>query len=173
MPRLFMCGAECFSIVLHFQNLVAHNQMQLMPLHLVCLGITAFGVGAENLDVGVGQQHQNQILHVCAMHIDLPSPGVCSIKIITRHQNCLYRRVGHGIAAAAAAQGLDIGPDSIKSFSDELKQTKTVVWNGPMGVFEFEKFAKGTIVSSIQLSFLRNSCVRSTAVDSASHQIQM
>jgi phosphoglycerate kinase len=41
--------------------------------------------------------------------------------------------------------GLDIGPDSIKLFNDELKQCKTVVWNGPMGVFEFDKFAKGTI----------------------------
>lgn len=44
------------------------------------------------------------------------------------------------------AQGLDIGPDSIKTFSDALKECKTVVWNGPMGVFEFEKFAKGTMV---------------------------
>lgn len=45
-------------------------------------------------------------------------------------------------------QGLDIGPDSIKEFSDALKECKTVVWNGPMGVFEFDKFAKGTMVSS-------------------------
>jgi hypothetical protein len=44
-------------------------------------------------------------------------------------------------------QGLDIGPDSIKTFSDALKTCKTVVWNGPMGVFEFDKFAKGTMVS--------------------------
>lgn len=40
--------------------------------------------------------------------------------------------------------GLDIGPDSIKTISDALSDCKTVVWNGPMGVFEFEKFAKGT-----------------------------
>ncbi|MGB3493801.1 MAG: phosphoglycerate kinase [Elainellaceae cyanobacterium] len=40
--------------------------------------------------------------------------------------------------------GLDIGPDSVKVFQDALKQCKTVIWNGPMGVFEFEKFAKGT-----------------------------
>lgn len=42
--------------------------------------------------------------------------------------------------------GLDIGPDSIKSFSESLDTTKTVIWNGPMGVFEFEKFAAGTEV---------------------------
>ncbi|KAL6957294.1 phosphoglycerate kinase [Sarracenia purpurea var. burkii] len=40
--------------------------------------------------------------------------------------------------------GLDIGPDSIKTFNDALETTKTVIWNGPMGVFEFDKFAVGT-----------------------------
>ena len=41
-------------------------------------------------------------------------------------------------------QGLDIGPESIKLFSDAVKTAKTVVWNGPMGVFEMPNFAKGT-----------------------------
>ncbi|BAZ54124.1 phosphoglycerate kinase [Nostoc sp. NIES-4103] len=40
--------------------------------------------------------------------------------------------------------GLDIGPDSVKVFQEALADTKTVIWNGPMGVFEFDKFAKGT-----------------------------
>lgn len=40
--------------------------------------------------------------------------------------------------------GLDIGPDSIKVFEEALKECKSVIWNGPMGVFEFDKFAKGT-----------------------------
>ncbi|KPJ65616.1 phosphoglycerate kinase [candidate division WOR-1 bacterium DG_54_3] len=42
-------------------------------------------------------------------------------------------------------QGMDIGPDTVKKFSNALKGAKTIVWNGPMGVFEMEKFAKGTI----------------------------
>ncbi|PMB19825.1 phosphoglycerate kinase, partial [Fischerella thermalis CCMEE 5319] len=40
--------------------------------------------------------------------------------------------------------GLDIGPDSVKLFQEALADCKTVVWNGPMGVFEFDKFAVGT-----------------------------
>mmetsp|Transcript_21255 Transcript_21255/g.39668 ORF Transcript_21255/g.39668 Transcript_21255/m.39668 type:complete len:445 (-) Transcript_21255:183-1517(-) len=40
--------------------------------------------------------------------------------------------------------GLDIGPKSFDNFRDELLTCKTVVWNGPMGVFEFEQFSKGT-----------------------------
>ena len=41
-------------------------------------------------------------------------------------------------------QGLDIGPKAIEEFTQVLKNAKTVIWNGPLGVFEFEKFAKGT-----------------------------
>lgn len=41
--------------------------------------------------------------------------------------------------------GLDIGAESVKLFADTLKGAKTVIWNGPMGVFEMENFAKGTI----------------------------
>lgn len=40
--------------------------------------------------------------------------------------------------------GLDIGPDSIKTFQAALADVKSVIWNGPMGVFEIDKFAKGT-----------------------------
>ena len=40
--------------------------------------------------------------------------------------------------------GLDIGPKTIKLFEDKLKTAKTIVWNGPLGVFEMDKFAKGT-----------------------------
>ncbi len=40
--------------------------------------------------------------------------------------------------------GLDIGPESVKLFQDALSTCKSVIWNGPMGVFEFDKFAVGT-----------------------------
>jgi len=39
---------------------------------------------------------------------------------------------------------LDIGPDTVKTFSEEIKSAKTIVWNGPMGVFEIEPFSQGT-----------------------------
>ncbi|MDR2017656.1 MAG: phosphoglycerate kinase [Syntrophobacterales bacterium] len=40
--------------------------------------------------------------------------------------------------------GLDIGPETIKLFSDAVQDTGTIVWNGPLGMFEFEPFSKGT-----------------------------
>ena len=41
-------------------------------------------------------------------------------------------------------QGLDIGPETVKLYCSAVKDAGTVIWNGPMGVFEFEKFAAGT-----------------------------
>ncbi len=41
-------------------------------------------------------------------------------------------------------QGLDIGPETVKLYCDAVKDAGTVIWNGPMGVFEFPAFAKGT-----------------------------
>lgn len=41
--------------------------------------------------------------------------------------------------------GLDVGPKSIESFKARLAKAKTVIWNGPLGVFEMEQFAKGTM----------------------------
>ncbi|HOQ37031.1 MAG TPA: phosphoglycerate kinase [Acetivibrio sp.] len=40
--------------------------------------------------------------------------------------------------------GMDIGPETVKQYSEVIKKAKTVVWNGPMGVFEFANFANGT-----------------------------
>ncbi|MGZ4090166.1 MAG: phosphoglycerate kinase, partial [Bacteroidia bacterium] len=40
--------------------------------------------------------------------------------------------------------GLDIGPESAKHFGDVIKNSKTILWNGPMGVFEMSNFEKGT-----------------------------
>jgi phosphoglycerate kinase len=40
--------------------------------------------------------------------------------------------------------GLDIGKESVKKFTEIIKKSKTIVWNGPMGVFEQDQFANGT-----------------------------
>ncbi|MBQ6819702.1 MAG: phosphoglycerate kinase [Clostridium sp.] len=45
----------------------------------------------------------------------------------------------------AGSMGLDIGPKTEALYADAVKDAKTVIWNGPMGVFEFENFNKGTI----------------------------
>ncbi|MBO5454879.1 MAG: phosphoglycerate kinase [Clostridia bacterium] len=57
--------------------------------------------------------------------------------------NAEHKTVKRG-GIEAGWQGLDIGEETIKLYSDAIKDAKTVVWNGPMGVFEMPTFAKGT-----------------------------
>ncbi|KAJ1379612.1 Phosphoglycerate kinase [Sesbania bispinosa] len=70
---------------------------------------------------------------------------------IMRLQTCRTQNLGVLWVVPASSipdgwMGLDIGPDSIKTFNEALDKTQTIIWNGPMGVFEFDKFAVGTEV---------------------------
>ena len=69
--------------------------------------------------------------------------------------------------------GLDIGEASIKLFSDALVGAKTVVWNGPMGVFEMENFAKGTIGVCKAIAELAGATTIIGGGDSAAAAIQL
>ncbi len=69
--------------------------------------------------------------------------------------------------------GLDIGEASIKLFSDALVGAKTVVWNGPMGVFEMENFAKGTIGVCKAIAELSDAKTIIGGGDSAAAAIQL
>ena len=54
------------------------------------------------------------------------------------------RNIAEGEAIPADMMALDIGPKSVEKFADEIGRARTIVWNGPMGVFEIPQFAKGT-----------------------------
>jgi phosphoglycerate kinase len=55
--------------------------------------------------------------------------------------------------------GLDIGPATIAAFRDALKDARTVVWNGPMGVFEIDAFAQGTIAMAQAIANVRGTTI--------------
>jgi phosphoglycerate kinase len=61
--------------------------------------------------------------------------------------------VGENIPEAKIA--VDIGPKTVALFQDKLKQAKTVVWNGPLGIFEMDAFSKGTKEIAIFISTLK------------------
>ena len=70
----------------------------------------------------------------------LPVDCVCGLEF----SNDTERKTVAHDAMPADMQGLDIGPETIRLFSEELASAMTIVWNGPMGVFEFDNFAVGT-----------------------------
>lgn len=63
--------------------------------------------------------------------------------------------------------GLDIGPKTIESYVDTVNNSKTIVWNGPMGVFEFENFAKGTLAVARAMASLTDATTVIGGGDSA------
>ncbi len=83
-------------------------------------------------------------------------------KIVLPVDNVVAKEFAEDAAHQAVARedfadddmGLDVGPKTIELFAKELEGAKTVVWNGPMGVFEFAPFAKGTLAVCEMLSNL-------------------
>jgi phosphoglycerate kinase len=71
----------------------------------------------------------------------LPVDHVVAIK---PEPNAVVQQIGEGQAIPADKMALDIGPKSIELFSEEISDARTIVWNGPMGVFEVPGFSKGT-----------------------------
>ncbi|RLK64082.1 phosphoglycerate kinase [Atopobacter sp. AH10] len=70
-------------------------------------------------------------------------------------------------------EGLDCGPQTIENFKEILKDAKTVVWNGPMGVFEMEKFAQGTLGVCKALAELEDATTIIGGGDSAAAAISL
>ena len=58
--------------------------------------------------------------------------------------NAVIQQVGEGQPIPADKMALDIGPKTIELFSEEISTARTIVWNGPMGVFEVPGFSRGT-----------------------------
>ncbi|USS87792.1 phosphoglycerate kinase [Fructilactobacillus hinvesii] len=83
--------------------------------------------------------------------IVLPVDSVCADKFA----NDANTKVVDG-SIPDGMMALDIGPKSIQLFEDVLKDAKTVVWNGPMGVFEMPNFAEGTLAIGRYLGTLKD-----------------
>lgn len=71
----------------------------------------------------------------------LPVDNVCG----SEFSNDCERITAHSRNIPDNFEGMDIGPETVKLFSEEIKKARTIVWNGPMGVFELPNFAKGTL----------------------------
>lgn len=71
----------------------------------------------------------------------LPVDHIAADKI---DANAVVRTIGNGQPIPDNMMAVDIGPNTIEAFSEEISGARTIVWNGPMGVFEIAPFARGT-----------------------------
>ncbi len=74
------------------------------------------------------------------VHLHLPIDSV----IADKFDNAANTKITNNHAIEDGWMGLDIGPEAQEVFADVIAHSKTVLWNGPMGVFEMENFAQGT-----------------------------
>ncbi|MFL2633212.1 MAG: phosphoglycerate kinase [Candidatus Marivariicella sp.] len=82
------------------------------------------------------------------VNIHLPKDVI----IANRFDNNAVRKISKIDKIPVGWQGLDIGPDSIEALKPIVKKSKTILWNGPLGVFEFDNFSNGTIELGIMIS---------------------
>ncbi len=97
---------------------------------------------------------------------------VDDIKVTKEFSNDAEIRIAAFDDIQSDEMGLDIGPKTLTKFSEILKDAKTVVWNGPMGVFEFPNFAGGTIGICEALASLDDATTIIGGGDSAAAVIQ-
>ncbi|MEN9700435.1 MAG: hypothetical protein RLZZ301_1633 [Bacteroidota bacterium] len=74
------------------------------------------------------------------VQIHLPQDSICADRFAADAQTC----IADSSSIASDWMGLDIGPKAIAAFSEVLEQSQTILWNGPMGVFEMPAFEAGT-----------------------------
>ena len=75
----------------------------------------------------------------------IPVDTVVSVAFPTKDEPHPEHKAVTGMEIPDGWMGLDIGPETIELFKSKVADAKTVVWNGPMGVFEFDDFAAGTL----------------------------
>ena len=97
----------------------------------------------------------------------LPVDSVCA----TEFSNDVPTEIHEAIPANM--MGLDVGPKTVELFTKELQGAKTVVWNGPMGVFEMSNFAKGTIGVCEAIAKLKDATTIIGGGDSAAAAMQL
>ena len=109
-------------------------------------GISNTFVAARGHNVGKSLYEKDLIPQAKQLMADLDIPNVTDVRVATEFSETAEATIKPVNEVQDNEQILDLGPDSAQALADVLKGAKTILWNGPCGVFEFDNFAKGTEV---------------------------
>jgi phosphoglycerate kinase len=112
-------------------------------------GLANTFIKAQGHDVGSSLLEEDKIELAASFIQQAKDKGVhfyipTDVMVADRFANDADKKVVSVADIPQGWQALDIGPETMKTYSDVVADSKTVVWNGPMGVFEMESFMKGT-----------------------------
>lgn len=108
------------------------------------------------------------------VRVELPTDGVIADAVAENQKTAIVSID----AIPADKMSLDIGPETIKTFTSIVKEAKTVVWNGPMGVFEIKEFSNGTLALAKAMAECQGTTIigggdSAAAVEQAGYKEQM
>lgn len=109
-------------------------------------GISNTFVAARGYNVGKSLYEEDLIPEAKRLMAELDIPDVTDVRVATEFSETATATIKNVADVQDNEQILDLGPESAQALADILKNAKTILWNGPCGVFEFDNFAKGTEV---------------------------
>ncbi|MFT2099046.1 phosphoglycerate kinase [Marinomonas sp. 2405UD66-6] len=109
-------------------------------------GISNTFVAARGNNVGMSLYEKDLIPQAQKLMADLDIPAVTDVRVGTEFSETAVATVKPVDQVEDNEEIMDLGPDSAQVMADILKNAKTILWNGPCGVFEFDNFSKGTEV---------------------------
>ena len=109
-------------------------------------GISNTFVAARGYNVGKSLYEADLIPEAKRLMEELDIPQVTDVRVATEFSETAEATVKPVDQVLDHEQILDLGPDSAQALAEVLKSAKTILWNGPCGVFEFDNFSKGTEV---------------------------
>ncbi|WP_111638024.1 phosphoglycerate kinase [Marinomonas shanghaiensis] len=109
-------------------------------------GISNTFVAARGYNVGKSLHEKDLIPQAQKLMADLDIPELTDVRVGTEFSETAVATIKPVDQVADNEEIMDLGPDSAQVLADILKNAKTILWNGPCGVFEFDNFSKGTEV---------------------------
>ena len=153
---------------------VIENLLEIADKVIIGGGMAYTFAKAQGYSIGTSLLEEDKVelaksfLDKAAGRIILPIDSICSTAFSEETEIATYEG-----DIPDGWMGLDIGPKSVELFKKELEGAKTVVWNGPMGVFEMAKYAAGTEAVCKAISELPNATTVIGGGDSAAAAIKL